>query len=111
METITLDISEDNTYTDPENNDNSLYINSELSENTIASERTLVLDSNIKDTNYVRALSIFVDGATADSTIEFAGNTIKAQVATQPDNVNVTYDGLVLTSGTEDCFLLWFIGL
>ncbi|MAD43056.1 MAG: hypothetical protein CL623_11795 [Arcobacter sp.] len=99
---ITLDISEDNTYTDPENNDNSLYINSELSENTIASERTLVLDSNIKDTNYVRALNIFVDGATADSTIEFAGNTIKAQVATQPENVNLTYDGLVLTSGSED---------
>ncbi|APW66238.1 hypothetical protein LPB137_10465 [Poseidonibacter parvus] len=84
------------------NNDNSLYIDSELSEFTMDGSRTFTLDSNINETNYIRTINIFVDGATADSTLEFAGNVIEAKAATQPDNVNITYDGVVLTSGDED---------
>ncbi|MAC85216.1 MAG: hypothetical protein CL624_13885 [Arcobacter sp.] len=82
--------------------DNSLYINSELSDTTVDGERTLVLDTNINESHYVQALNIFVDGATADSTLEFAGRTIEAQAATQPDNVVITYDEIVYTTGVED---------
>lgn len=83
--------------------DNSTYFNTVLSSETIDGERTLEINSNVL-VNPISfgSLNLFVDGATADSTLEFAGRTLTAQATTKPDNVEITYDGFMITSGDVD---------
>ena len=82
--------------------DNTPYLNTEISDETIDGNRTLVIDSNIGETSILDSVKIFVDGANEDSTLEFGDSVVEVQVATQPENVNITEDGFVITSGDID---------
>jgi VCBS repeat-containing protein len=82
--------------------DNSLYLNSELSDETIDGTRTLMLDTNINTNTTDVDLKIFVDGASANSTMIIGDTVLTAMSATQPDNVEITYDGFMITSGAVD---------
>jgi hypothetical protein len=82
--------------------DNSLHINSELLNETIDGIRILTLDSNISTKTTDVDLKIFVDGATANSTMIIGDTVLTAMAATQPDNVIITEDQFLITTGNDD---------
>jgi hypothetical protein len=83
-----------------------MYLKSELSDETIDGTRILTLDTNINTNTTDVDLKIYVDGATAASTMIIGDTVLTAVAAKQPDNVEITEDGFIITTGvTHNSFV------